>query len=137
MSSARQASPQNIHVVMAAKEVATELGSKAAFKSRPVPTHGRIAPKHAAKRRPACVAGRSTGKRDGKAQVVRAVAAPEKEAYTPPPFQAWNSGAVLKKREDIKTIMILGAGPIVIGQVLCSCIFWCPYLDLDLALNRY
>ncbi|CAL8467948.1 g7486 [Coccomyxa elongata] len=60
--------------------------------------------------------GRSSGKRDGKAHVVRAVAAPEKEAFTPPPFEAWNTGAIVKKRTDIKTIMILGAGPIVIGQ---------------------
>ena len=33
------------------------------------------------------------------------------------PFEAWNTGASIKKRTDIKTIMILGAGPIVIGQV--------------------
>jgi hypothetical protein len=109
---------RKIHVVMAAKEVATELGSKSALGSRPLPTHGRVAPKHASQRRPVCLAGRSSSKRDGKAQLVRAVAAPEKEAYTPPPFESWNTGAVVKKRTDIKTIMILGAGPIVIGQVL-------------------
>lgn len=102
---------------MTAKEVATELGSKSALGSRLLPAHGRIAPKHVSQRRPVCVAGRSSGKRDGKAQVVRAVAAPEKEAFTPPPFEAWNTGAIVKKRTDIKTIMILGAGPIVIGQV--------------------
>jgi carbamoyl-phosphate synthase large subunit len=33
-----------------------------------------------------------------------------------PPFQAWTTGATIKKREDIKTILLLGAGPIVIGQ---------------------
>ena len=108
---------------MTTKEVATELGSKSALGSRVLPAHGRIAPKHVSQRRPVCVAGRSTGKRDGKAQVVRAVAAPEKEAFSPPPFEAWNTGAVVKKRTDIKTIMILGAGPIVIGQVLASSAF--------------
>lgn len=52
------------------------------------------------------------------------VATPEKvENGSAPPFQAWTTGAAIKKREDIKSIMILGAGPIVIGQVLlcCSC----------------
>ena len=34
-----------------------------------------------------------------------------------PPFEAWNTGAPVKKRTDLKTIMLLGAGPIVIGQV--------------------
>ena len=34
-----------------------------------------------------------------------------------PPFEAWNTGAKIKKREDIKTILLLGAGPIIIGQV--------------------
>ena len=37
-----------------------------------------------------------------------------------PPFEAWNTGAKIKKREDIKTILLLGAGPIIIGQV-CRC----------------
>ena len=47
------------------------------------------------------------------------VAPPEKAAGTElPPFQAWNTGAPIKKRTDLKTIMLLGAGPIVIGQVL-------------------
>lgn len=122
------------HAVMAGTKEITELGSKSALGSRTLPTHGRCAPKHVSQRRPVCLAGRSTGKRDGQAQVVRAVAAPEKEAYTPPPFESWNTGAVLKKRTDIKTIMILGAGPIVIGQVLLCFRFPsqnipCSYLD--------
>ena len=33
------------------------------------------------------------------------------------PFEAWTTGGAIKKRTDIKSIMILGAGPIVIGQV--------------------
>lgn len=46
------------------------------------------------------------------------VSAPEKaDTGSIPPFQAWTTGAAIKKREDIKSIMILGAGPIVIGQV--------------------
>ena len=45
-----------------------------------------------------------------------AVAAPAKP-FELAPFEAWNTGAAIKKRTDIKTIMILGAGPIVIGQV--------------------
>ena len=46
------------------------------------------------------------------------VSAPEKvDTGNVPPFQAWTTGAAIKKREDIKSIMILGAGPIVIGQV--------------------
>lgn len=49
------------------------------------------------------------------------VSAPEKvDTGSVPPFQAWTTGAAIKKREDIKSIMILGAGPIVIGQVLLS-----------------
>eukprot|EP00891_Asterochloris_glomerata_P005508 jgi/Astpho2/5508/fgenesh1_pm.00079_%23_1_t len=30
--------------------------------------------------------------------------------------RSWNTGAKIKKREDIKTILLLGAGPIIIGQ---------------------
>lgn len=46
------------------------------------------------------------------------VAAPEKvDSGHVPPFQAWTTGAAIKKREDIKSILLLGAGPIVIGQV--------------------
>eukprot|EP00898_Chlorokybus_atmophyticus_P005925 jgi/Chlat1/6333/Chrsp44S05892 len=33
-----------------------------------------------------------------------------------PAFLAWKNDATVKKREDIKTVMVLGAGPIVIGQ---------------------
>ena len=51
-----------------------------------------------------------------------AIAAPEKtETSQVPPFQAWTTGAAIKKREDIKSILLLGAGPIVIGQVLQMC----------------
>lgn len=43
--------------------------------------------------------------------VVRAVSAPES-------FTAWDTATQrIEKRTDIKTIMLLGAGPIVIGQV--------------------
>ena len=31
-------------------------------------------------------------------------------------FRAWDQATNSKKRDDIKKIMILGAGPIVIGQ---------------------
>ena len=51
-------------------------------------------------------------------QYVRAVVvAPEKAKYEVPPFEAWSSGAPIKKRTDIKTILLLGPGPIIIGQV--------------------
>ena len=48
--------------------------------------------------------------------IVRAVSAPES-------FTAWDTATQrVEKRDDIKTIMLLGAGPIVIGQVCCrSC----------------
>jgi hypothetical protein len=49
---------------------------------------------------------------------VQAIAAPEKA--TPEPFSAWSTAIErIPKRTDLKTIMILGAGPIVIGQVRC------------------
>jgi hypothetical protein len=45
---------------------------------------------------------------------VTAVAAPAEEV----PFTAWGTAIQrVAKRTDLKTIMILGAGPIVIGQV--------------------
>lgn len=52
-------------------------------------------------------------------QIPRAVvAAPERvDSGHVPPFEAWKTGAAIKKREDIKSILLLGAGPIVIGQV--------------------
>ena len=54
-------------------------------------------------------------------QTVAVVAAPEKvDTVNAPPFQAWTTGAAIKKREDIKSIMVLGAGPIIIGQVAQS-----------------
>jgi len=35
------------------------------------------------------------------------------------PFRAWETGvSLVAKRTDLKRIMIIGAGPIVIGQVL-------------------
>ena len=49
---------------------------------------------------------------------VNAVVAPPKPSKKElAPFEAWNTGAAVKKRTDIKTILILGPGPIVIGQV--------------------
>jgi hypothetical protein len=62
-------------------------------------------------------ARRSAAPGAGKAQrqprllITRATAAPEK------PFAAWDLPATIPFREDIKTIMIIGAGPIIIGQV--------------------
>ena len=55
-------------------------------------------------------------KRGRRHQAAVAVSAPSKP-FELAPFEAWNTGASIKKRTDIKTIMILGAGPIVIGQV--------------------
>ena len=46
-----------------------------------------------------------------------AVVAPPKPTKDLPPFEAWNTGAKIAKRTDIKTILILGPGPIIIGQV--------------------
>lgn len=46
-----------------------------------------------------------------------AVVEAPKKSKDLPPFEAWNTGAVVKKRTDIKTILILGPGPIIIGQV--------------------
>jgi len=62
-------------------------------------------------------AGRPQGQKRRRrgAQAARAIAAPAKPVELAP-FEAWNIGAAIKKRTDIKTIMILGAGPIVIGQ---------------------
>jgi hypothetical protein len=54
-------------------------------------------------------------------QIVQAIAAPEKvKPLDSAAFLAWADAAKVKKREDIKSIMILGAGPIVIGQVLSN-----------------
>lgn len=40
-------------------------------------------------------------------------------------FKAWeNVKSLVPKRDDIKTIMLFGAGPIVIGQVSFQC-RWC------------
>lgn len=49
---------------------------------------------------------------------IDAVAAPEKPSSKSEPFTAWGTATErIAKRTDLKTIMILGAGPIVIGQV--------------------
>ena len=49
---------------------------------------------------------------------VRAISAPEKPATEEKPFTAWDTAVQrVAKRDDLKTIMILGAGPIIIGQV--------------------
>ena len=74
--------------------------------------------------------GSSSARRDGKGSAaecqvnsptsirVQAIAAPEKP--TSEPFTAWATAIErIPKRTDLKTIMILGAGPIVIGQVRC------------------
>ena len=51
---------------------------------------------------------------------VKAVVAPPKKSKKElPPFEAWKTGAAVKKRTDIKTILILGPGPIIIGQASC------------------
>lgn len=48
----------------------------------------------------------------------RAVAAPVGDSSDQVPFTAWDTAVQrVSKRTDIKTIMLLGAGPIVIGQV--------------------
>jgi hypothetical protein len=63
-------------------------------------------------------AGSRKRTRDARRPTVQAIAAPEKiEPLASAAFLAWADAAKVKKREDIKSIMILGAGPIVIGQV--------------------
>lgn len=59
----------------------------------------------------------ASGRRQQQPVVTTAVVAPPKKGKELPPFEAWNTGAVVKKRTDIKTILILGPGPIIIGQV--------------------
>ena len=50
--------------------------------------------------------------------LVKAIAAPEKPKAGETPFTAWATAIQrVAIRDDLKTIMILGAGPIVIGQV--------------------
>lgn len=52
--------------------------------------------------------------------LVKAISAPEKPG-TDEPFTAWGTAIErVAKRTDLKTIMIIGAGPIVIGQVRSS-----------------
>ena len=64
-------------------------------------------------------ASRDAGARRGKVSRVVKVAASDEQ----PAFAAWNSGSSVKKRTDLKKIMILGAGPIVIGQVRMQGLF--------------
>ena len=103
---------------MAAKEFTGELGSRPALSGLCLPRQTPVRSGKCVPRRTVC-AGRSTnaGGRDPPSHSVRAGAAPETATTTPPPFEAWNTGKDVAKRTDIKTIMILGAGPIVIGQV--------------------
>jgi|TARA_B100001540_G_scaffold221872_1_gene196184 hypothetical protein len=58
---------------------------------------------------------KSTGARAGRRVTpqVRARASPDEES---PVFRAWDEATNSQKRTDIKRIMIVGAGPIVIGQ---------------------
>lgn len=74
-----------------------------------------VGSKQLARRRPSRSQCRSTQ------QIVAVVAAPPlkqgADVSKVPPFEAWNTGAKIKKRKDIKTILLLGAGPIIIGQV--------------------
>ena len=102
---------------MAAKEIASDIGSRAALCGRCLPRQAPAPSARCIPRRTVCAERSTGGSRDTPSHVVRAVAAPEKASSTPPPFEAWNTGKDVKQRTDIKTIMILGAGPIVIGQV--------------------
>lgn len=93
------------------------LGATLLGASRPL-----LAP-HAQTRKPLLASGlnrsaaRSLGGRRIGALTVRAIAAPEKPTNEEP-FTAWGTAVErVPKRTDLKTIMILGAGPIVIGQV--------------------
>lgn len=69
-------------------------------------------------------AAESRSIRQRQSNVVQAVVAPPKKSKELPPFEAWNTGAAVKKRTDIKTILILGPGPIIIGQVKNSGILY-------------
>ena len=58
---------------------------------------------------------------------VSAIAAPPapttSNGAAPPDFKAWENVAPrVKLRDDIKTIMLFGAGPIVIGQAREACV---------------
>lgn len=65
--------------------------------------------------RPAGAASRNARRNSG--VLVQAIAAPEKKTEEVP-FTAWDTAVQrVAKRDDLKTIMILGAGPIIIGQV--------------------
>ena len=77
---------------------------------------------------PAALARPSSERARSLAPAAASRGGPRPRAASPPPprgvatvsppadFQSW-AGADIKKRTDIKSIMILGAGPIVIGQV--------------------
>ena len=61
---------------------------------------------------------RQSRRKQGRLLVQAVVAPPKQPVGTElPAFEAWSTGAPVKKRTDLKTIMLLGAGPIVIGQV--------------------
>lgn len=64
-------------------------------------------------RRGTAAAGRSAG-RQSRVVITRAAAAVENGDK---PFAAWDLPPSIPNRTDIKTIMVIGAGPIVIGQV--------------------
>jgi len=65
-----------------------------------------------------CKRIRASGRNGKSILSVKAIAAPEKPASDTAPFTAWDTAIErVAKRTDLKTIMILGAGPIVIGQV--------------------
>lgn len=55
------------------------------------------------------------GGRQPRVVITRAAAAPTTNGDKP--FAAWDLPPTIPFREDIKTIMVIGAGPIIIGQV--------------------
>jgi hypothetical protein len=64
-------------------------------------------------RAPRTVAKRSSAAASASGKRVNAAVADSEEK----PFAAWDLPATIPSRTDIKTIMIIGAGPIIIGQV--------------------
>ena len=66
--------------------------------------------------------GRSAQQQRRRHTIVQCISAPEKAGASngtgaPPAFLAWAETSTSKKRDDLKRILIIGAGPIVIGQV--------------------